>query len=113
MLPYGGDGRRRAGGQVCGASGGPWGGGWEQVHLQQIPAGWEPVPPTNPLTWLLLLSARRPQLPVVLSAPGAGLPKEVTPEPPALSPARPGLPGQLFALLWGRLVEQMTSFEKK
>lgn len=62
--------------------GGPWGGGWEQVHLQQIPAGWEPVPPTNPLTWLPLLSAGRPQLPVVLSAPGAGLPKEVTSEPP-------------------------------
>ena len=61
MLPYGGNGRRRAGGQVCGASGGPWGGRWEQVHLQQIPAGWEPVPtPTlNLLTWLLLLISRK------------------------------------------------------
>ena len=115
MLPYGGNGRRRAGGQVCGASGGPWGGRWEQVHLQQIPAGWEPVPtPTlNLLTWLLLLSAGRPQLPMVLSAPGAGLPREVTLEPasPELCPTQTPRTGARSSLVgkWGK---QMTFLEK-
>lgn len=50
-----------------------------------VGAGAHPVRP-NPLTWLLLLSARRPQLPMVLSAPGARLPKEATLEPASPEP---------------------------
>lgn len=113
MLPYGGDGRRRAGGQVCGASGGPLGRrmgagpsaadpSWvgagaphQPAHLAAAPQCWE-----APAARGSFSSRSR-------AAKGGDFRT-----PPALSAARPGLPGQLFALLWGRLAEQMSSFEK-